>query len=329
MSFITTVAILVILIGIHEYGHLVAARAAGVRVDEFSIGFGRKLLSSKLGGTEYNLRLVPLGGFVRIAGIDREETGGNDLFWQKSSLQRASILFAGPLANILTGLAIFILLFTSSFGLPTPSTVIAAVQSDSHADQIGLQPGDKILSVNGEPADWGMLVDLGTGRMVFEIDREGEVLTKEFYKTDKTLGISPALERRSLSGLEAVKEAGRLAVFIAQSLFEFPVNLVKGQSNLNELTGLVGIGAAVGEAAKLGWQHLLFFTGIISINLGVVNLMPMPGLDGGRLLFLAIEKLRGGRPMSARLEKTLIMTSLALMIGLFVAITIKDIFYLL
>ncbi len=327
-TLIASIVVFGILVFVHEIGHFIACRLSGVQVLELAIGFGPKLISRQKEGTLYSLRLLPLGGFCRMLGENPEEANEPGNFTTKSPFKRAAILTAGPVMNLVLSLLLFFIIFFFFVGVQQlNSSVIGAVLPDTPAESAGLQAGDEINSINGEPvARWAEIVEsieIRPGEEITLLVKRSGVL-KELNLTAQAdpesgkgkIGIAPWLKKYDFGG--ALGESfGRFGMIIA-SIFQ----VVTGKAPL-DLTGPVGIVITIGEVARTGVVNLLWLTGLISISLGLVNLLPIPALDGGRLLFLFIEILRG-RPLDPEKEGFIHFIGFALLILLILVVTYKD-----
>lgn len=324
------VAILVfgLLVFFHELGHFGVAKFVGIRVHEFAIGMGPKLVQHKRNGTVYALRVFPIGGFVRMEGED-ESSAAADSFSQKSVRARISVIFAGPLMNFILGFFCFFLIF---FSLGVPGTHIGGMIPDSPAEEAGLQTGDKVVEIDGEAiGSWEKLVEAvaaSQGKPVeIVINRQGETqrLTVTPQHDDQSgrflIGIIPGSEK-SFTG--ALRNSYEQSKFIFTEIFSFLRQLIRGQADTADVAGPVGIISLVGQASRSGWMDVVGLAGLISINLGIMNLLPIPALDGSRIIFLLIEGLRG-RPVDPEKEAMVHMIGITLLMLLMVVITYKDI----
>lgn len=290
-----------VLIFVHELGHFLVARLVGVKVYEFMIGFGPKLLGFSKNGTDYSLRLLPLGGGVRLAGLSREydEKKGfphdsplslqNKRYWQ-----RVAVVVAGPLSNLLFGAIVFFLLLTV---VPTSSSVLEVVE-DSPAFESGLQVGDKILAVqttSGEEIEPNEFLKDRTidEPVILQVRRNAETVQLSLEPAEKDneryLGMAVSISEPIPVGLAAKASLGS-AGDILKAIGTTFLDGVTGKSEM-ELSGPVGIAAALGN--KMMWEldHLLFFVAILSLNLTFFNLLPIPMLDGGQILIFTFEAL--------------------------------------
>jgi regulator of sigma E protease len=331
-----------ILVFIHELGHFAVAKWTGIRVLEFSLGMGPKLFGLKRGETLYAVRLLPLGGYVRMAGMDPEEgeenlapSSDSGSFMNKTVLQRMAVIFAGPLMNFVLALLLFIAVFTY-IGVPveSDSNEIGAVIKDKPAYKIGLQPGDKIVSINGtQTAKWADLTKIihtsPDKELLVKIERKGEL--RELKVTPQT---DPQTKQGliGIQGTQAFAKKGTLesAVFGMQRTVDFTkfimlslFQMITGKIPA-DVGGPVAIVNAIGEGAAQGFANLLGLTGMLSIQLGLLNLFPIPALDGSRLVFLAVEGLRG-KPLDPAKENFIHLIGFALLLLLMVFITYNDI----
>lgn len=309
-----------ILILVHEFGHFIVAKKTGVGVLTFSLGFGPKLFRKKVGETEYALSAFPLGGYVKMVGEDpEEEVQAMDVrksFSHQGLAKRAAIVFAGPLFNLILAVVIFCGIFMA-FGAPVLSTRVAGVEPGSPAAQAGLQKGDRILAVNGETIrNWEELstrIRESQGNIlklrVQKSDREVEVpvqptrrAVKNVFEEEKitwAIGIisEVTIEKSSpwRASWQAVSKTWEYSVLTLVALYK----MVLGDVSPKNLGGPLLIAQMAGQQAREGLINFLFFIAVLSINLGVLNLLPIPVLDGGHLLFFLIESVIG-RPVKVK-----------------------------
>ncbi len=317
-----------LLILAHELGHYFVARATGVRVLELAIGFGPKLIGWTRNNIDYSLRAVPLGGFCRMLGEDPEEAGQSDSFPQQSIPVRASVLLAGSLMNLVLAVIVFFIVFFFLVGVPGETTRLGYIVEESPAQEAGLEAGDVIKTVDGEPVEkWEQVLTAISARpeeqVALEVEREGAVSeyrieTETEAETGRgIIGIGPQMQRYNfISSLQSSFQ--QFSMFIAaiyQAFF--------GDAPL-DVAGPVGIVHTIGEVAQVGFANLLVLTGLISINLGIINLLPVPALDGGRLMFLVVEAIRG-RPIEPEKEGLVHFIGFAVLIMLILMVTYQDI----
>ncbi len=327
-TFIAAVFVFGLLIFAHEFGHYIVARWSGIRVLELAIGFGPKILGWSKDGTDYSLRVFPLGGFCRMLGESPEEANEPDSFPQKSVPKRAAVLAAGAITNLLLAFVVFFTIFFFLVGVPqTDSSRLGEVFSGSPAEEAGLQAGDEIISVDGIQVEtWEQVVAAIENKPGQEVTivarRNGEV--KEFAPVAELVPETG----RGMVGISAVYEKYNFMESVQISLGHFGVvidslyQVISGREPL-DVTGPVGIVIIVGEVAQTGFVNLLFLTGFISISLGLINLFPIPALDGGRLLFLLIEAVRG-KPLDPEKEGVVHFIGFALLILLILLVTYND-----
>lgn len=314
MMFIVAVLMLAFLIFVHELGHFTIARICGVKVEVFSIGFGKKLCFFKLFGTQFALSLIPLGGYVKLKGMDKEENEvneeneANDSYAQKSPFQKLWILFGGAFFNFLFAILVYFFLALSGEKVLLP--VIGALEKN--ALEAGLLKGDKILSINHEKIasfrEIRSVVARARGELVLEIERNHQILEKrltpkivamisdsndpnEIIKY-KAIGIKPDMQKTgvvSYSLFQAFEKAlSRFkegVVLIVDSLRR----LIMGSASVKELSGVIGIVGALSHASSL--SMLLLFGAFLSINLGILNLLPIPALDGAQMLGVVFKNI--------------------------------------
>ena len=328
------IAILVFsaLIFVHELGHFCACKLSGVRVNEFAIGMGPVIFKKTRGETQYALRLFPIGGFVAMEGED-EESGDPNSFGKASLWKRFAILLAGPVMNLVLGLFILVLLTSQQNMLG--STVVAGFYETSVSNS-QLQVGDQILSVNGKRVrtDNDLSYQFQRDRdgvMDLEVLRgESKVLLRDvtFQMREVEEGIRILIIDFSVKGMpktffgvlgNAVNRTGSVVKEVWSSL----TDLITGRYGLNQLSGPVGVTSAISQASHMGWQTLLGLVAFITVNLGVFNLLPLPALDGGRLMFLLIELVRR-KPVNPRYEGVVNAVGFMLLIGLVIFATFND-----
>lgn len=319
-----------IIVFIHELGHFLFAKKAGVRIHEFAIGMGPKIYSFKKGETAYSIRLLPLGGYVAMEGEDGDSHDPR-AFGNKSILQRASILFGGPLFNIILAAIILVPVYMY---IGSPTTTLKEVIDGSVAQKAGIQAGDTITEINGSDIkNWTGLsqsIQDSKGKelkITFERNgKEKEVkVTPEVKKGNYLIGIYPEYKKDILG---AFTTAIKVTISMLSQMIALFAKLITG--NLpggleGSLAGPIGVISIVADATKTGIINVLYLASVISLNLGVLNLFPIPALDGGRLLFLFIEFLRGGKKIDPEKEGMVNLVGFAALMVFMLFITYKDI----
>jgi len=331
MSIVWTLLILGVLIFVHELGHFAVAKANDVRIEEFSMGMGPKLLSKKTKETQYALRLFPIGGFVKMAGEDGEEKEDPRSFSSKSVLRRIAILVSGPFMNFVLALVFFVIAFMA-LGVPSNEPVIGRVLEGYPAITAGLEDGDRILAMNGKTMDtWEEAITVireNTGEPItMKIQRNQEILTVDITPVAEAgveypmLGIEQSIEKANL--FSSVKLGLYNTYSFTKQIIMAFVYMFTGQMKV-EVAGPVGMTSIVGDVAQNGLMNLLVLTGILSINLGIINLLPLPALDGGRVVFAAIEGIRG-KALDPAKEGMVHFIGLMALFALMILVTYQDI----
>lgn len=359
MEILIFILVLVILIVVHELGHFVAAKLSGMRVDEFGLGYPpRALVIATKGETTYTLNWLPFGGFVKIFGEDLESPQAPRSFSSKPRLLQAIVLVAGVAMNFLLAYV----LLTSALLMGTPRALapeeipyaknaelaVAAALPGSPADMAGLMPGDSIISATDQNAVWKgsdpeaftQFVAQSAGHAItLEMKRNGGTLALEATPRQGVVASDPSRYALGvqvatigvvpLSFIESVTQGARLTWEITKAtavgLAQFFWSLFTFSANLSQVSGPVGIAQAVGSASSAGFGNLLSLMSIISINLALINLIPIPALDGGRLLFVIIESIIR-RPIKASVANGINSVGFALLLLLMVVVTANDIF---
>ncbi|MFA5358363.1 MAG: RIP metalloprotease RseP [Patescibacteria group bacterium] len=355
-TIIIFVAVLAILVLVHEIGHFITARKFGCAVEEFGIGFPpqAKKWKSKKTGINYSLNWIPLGGFVKIKGEDGENRQENDSFGSKKVWQRAIILSSGVLMNIVLA----IVLLSIGFGIGLPSALpddlsdlgrahvkdakiqIYAISDGSPAATAGLQSGDALVSIDGNSLNKledvqsyiagkdGQEINLALQRGQEDVNvKVVPVFREEIGKA----GIGVALARTGivsypwyLAPIKGAEATFSLFWAIVVAFYTLIKNLVTGIPVGADVAGPVGIAVMTGQVARMGFVYLLQFTALLSVNLAIINFLPLPALDGGRILFLIVEKIRR-RPIRQEVEAVVHNIGFMLLIGLMIFVTFRDV----
>lgn len=319
----------------HELGHFATAKWSGMRVDEFALGFGKIIFSVRRGEALYSLRLIPLGGFNKIAGMDPDEEQDERSFQSKSILARMLVIVAGSAMNFLLPIILFsIVFFSSGIDKVSPEPVIGTVMADRPAAQAGLLQGDRIQSVNAAPIDaWSQFVaviQVNSGQdLQVVVVRDGKTMTTHVTPDFDSkgnrgvIGVMPIIENHPVGLFESLALAVKQTYFVAGSMLAGIGQMVSGQIAA-EVAGPIGVAQMTGQVAQLGILPLLQFAAFLSINLGLINLIPVPVLDGGHIVALAIEGVRG-KPLGRRSTQFVQMIGIALLLMLMAVATMKDI----
>lgn len=335
MTILLAVVGLSALVVIHELGHMLVAKAVGVKVTEFGLGFGPPLLKKKIGKTAYSIRIILLGGFVKMAGMNDEEEGPES-YRSKAAWRRALIIIAGPFANLLAAVLILTTLYIS--GVPTGvTTEVEDVVPGSLAAEAGMQSGDRIVSVDSEEVEsWrqfqeiirkkqpGDEVELVVERNE-ELGRFSGMLTADPEDSERAIvGVRPVVVSTSYGPLEALGLGAQRTIEIIGVFGTFIGQLVTGEvSFYDSVSSPIGVVDVSSDAASQGMQSFAQLLALISINLAVFNLLPILPLDGGHLFFIAGEKVLG-RPVSAETVGKFATLGLALILVMFVFATYAD-----
>lgn len=359
--FITLIAALIVfsaVIAIHEFGHFTVAKLCGIQVNEFSIGMGPALWKKIYKGTQYSLRALPVGGYVALEGEEspesqqaeavRDEREAEDEnpvppeqrtgipLNEASVWQRVLVMVAGAFMNFVLGFVVLVILVAAQEGAITSKTIYS-IENDALCGQTGLQAGDEIVAVNGRRCFVANdilyeLVRTEAYRADFTVKRDGQKVElsdvqfntwqDEDVQTHMTLGFTVYGIKKT--PLNVLKEAWNSTLYYGRIVFTSLEDLVRGRESINNLSGPVGIVTAIGQAASYGWQDLLELLALITINLGVFNLLPFPALDGGKVVFLIIEGVTG-HAVPEKLQGTLTIAAFALLFGLMLFATYNDI----
>ncbi len=346
-TIVSTVIVLGVLIFIHELGHFLAARKLGVTVLRFSLGFGPRVIGIQRGETDYCLSLVPLGGYVKMLGEDPEEVVP-DLerarsFSHQSVRKRLAIVLAGPFANVILGIVLFTVVF-AVYGFPHLIPEVGTVTADSPAAQAGLLPKDRVLEINGRQLKaWDDLSETiqreGLQPLEIVVEREGRrltfIVTPEIREVKNIFGENiqrPVIGITASGSFEVEKVHPFMAVFyslkqtwtLTKLFFMTIVKLIQRVLPMETLGGPILIAQMAGQQAQEGLMNFLHFMGLISINLAVLNLLPIPVLDGGHVFFLTLEAVRR-RPLSLRQLEMAQKVGMAVLIALMVFVFYNDI----
>ncbi len=345
MSILLNILLFVVILGVivfvHEFGHFIWAKITGVYVYEFAIGMGPKLFGVKRGETEYNLRMIPIGGFCQMAGENLDNDAIDKIpedrrLQAKTAWQRFLIMVFGPMNNFI--LAIVLLLFVSLvWGGTTLSSKISSVEEGSAAYQSGIKNGDLVIEINSHKVstsdDLSLYLAMANpnDNTKIVVLRDGK--KKTFLVKPTKIGTGKKISYRYGIGIKQEKTKGigaslvytyKKTVSIFKQMFITIWYLFTGGIHLNQLSGPVGIYSVVGQQRTAGLANILYLVAFLSINVGVINLLPIPAFDGGHILFIVIEKIKGS-PVDSELENKIHSIFLILLMILMLIITVNDI----
>lgn len=359
--FITLIAALIVfsaVIAIHEFGHFAVAKLCGIQVNEFSIGMGPALWKKIYKGTQYSLRALPVGGYVALEGEEspesqqaeeaRDEREAEDENpvppEQRTGIplneapvwQRVLVMVAGAFMNFVLGFVVLVILVAAQEGAITSKTIYS-IENDALCGQTGLQAGDEIVAVNGRHCFVAndMLYELmrtESYRAAFTVRRDGKLVELPDVQFDTwqdaqgqthmTLGFTVYGLKKTPKNV--LKEAANSVIYYSRIIYTSLADLLRGRESINDLSGPVGIVTAIGQAASYGWEDVFELLVLITINLGVFNLLPFPALDGGKIVFLLIEAVTG-HAVPEKIQGSLTVAAFALLFGLMLFATYNDI----
>ena len=340
ITIVAFLVVLAVLIIAHELGHFATAKAFGVKVEEFSLGFPPRLLSKKLGETRYSLSAIPLGGFVKMAGEVDPEASPRSLA-SKSIGARILVLSAGSLMNALLPLLLFSIAFMVPHNIVTGQVLVEEIAPNSPAAMAGIQSGDTIISINkktlNNTIELSREIQLNLGKEITMVISHSDSTTEEVQLTPRwrppegqgAIGIlvktsNPTVVSQSEPFWRAiplgVKECIETFVLFKNAIISLFIGTVSLQ-----LAGPVGIAQMTGEVARAGISPLLEFAAFLSINLAIINIFPLPALDGGRIVFVLLEWVRRGKRISPKTEGLIHGIGFVLLMAAILAITYQDI----
>ena len=343
LKYILAIIIFGVIIFIHEFGHFFVAKLCGIKVNKFALGMGPKILKKQIGETEYSLRLFPVGGFCAMEGEDQESENSR-AFGNKPVWKRMFVIVAGAFMNILLGFVLIVIL--TCMRSAVPSTIVGGFSTQSETSEIitaqsyecGLREGDEIIKMDGmrifTPSDLSyQLYSDDDGKFDIVVKRDGKKITLNdviFHDSATDSVVDFQIKGLNKNPLNVLAFSGKDTVSTARMIWISLVDLVTGKYGFNDLSGPVGLVGAIGDAADAGetfresFMTLINLTIFITINLGIFNLLPIPGLDGGRFLFLLIEAVRR-KPVKPEHEGIVHLIGMALLMMLIVAVTFSDI----
>jgi len=342
---LATIFVLGILVFLHEFGHFIVAKLVGIRVERFSIGFPPRLFGKKIGETDYCVSLIPLGGYVKMAGmvdesLDTEIKGEPWEFQSKSFWEKFSVILAGPLMNVLIAIVVFAGL-TLSLGVGVvKDATIAQVSPGMPAAAAGIQPGDRIVAINGQTvSSWDEMTKIIHSHADKDLDVEwihnGEHKQAIIHARAENVPINGKIERVGLIGIGPklyMEKVGPLKAIGAGFVRTWDLTrlvgysiwmLATGKASLRNLGGPIIIAKMAGESAKSGFSTLLAFMAFISLNLAILNVFPIPGLDGGHLIFITLEAIMG-RPVPTKTKLIIQQVGMFILLALIVLVIFND-----
>ncbi|PSR27663.1 MAG: RIP metalloprotease RseP [Sulfobacillus thermosulfidooxidans] len=335
----TVIAIILVfgvLVAVHELGHFLVAKAFGMRVNEYSLGFGPSLYKHKWGETQYALRIIPLGGYVRLAGMEGDKTGDPREFPNRPLWQRFLVVLAGPFMNLILAAVLYAVSF-GPVGIPTATTTVQQALPHYPAYEAGIRPGDKIVNIGGTPVtNWEELASAIVAHhnhvMDVTVVRHGRRQTFAMKtRYDKTLhqyviGIKPQVITIHLNPFKALVAGVTQTIQLTGAWFFALFRLLGGHGPF-DLTGPVGIAELVSQAAQSGLVQLLLLSAALSANLGLFNILPIPVLDGSRLFLMVVEGIRH-KAMDPDRENMIHFVGFVLLMALVLVVTFHDIEHL-
>ena len=343
-TILVAIIVLGVIVFIHEFGHFLVAKLSGIGVERFSIGYPPTMISHKFGETEYCIGWIPFGGYVKLVGEAPDEVPTDSRsFRAKSPLTRIAVLFAGPFMNIVLGF-ILIWFILVGYGESTPKYDLPKIGSTitgMPAEKAKLAPGDVIIKIDGDTVEtWDDMAKLIHSKpdmpIALTILRDDSLINVVCTPEPKTIptesgdstvgmiGIAPPTVQKKLSIFPAFIRSIQATISIASAVLSFLVGLIVGKASLSEVGGPVMIAQIAGESAKLGIWQLLMFIAALSINLALLNLIPLPPLDGGQIMFTAIEGIRK-KALSIKFQATFQQITIAILLAFMLLVTVKDI----
>lgn len=329
LTIIIGLLMLTLFVVVHEWGHYMVAKKSGITVLEFSIGFGPAIAKWHRDETQISLRCLPLGGYVKFFGDDEGDEKKPGSFTSAPISKRLLTVLAGPVMNILLAFVLAVA-FLCAYG--DANIVVTDVEPGSPAQEAGIMPGDVITEFNGVKIDF--MLDMneaaqntGRGSSLTVVERDGETYSYDIpYKADgsNAIGIQYTFERKSFSFIEAVALSFKWMFLLVKEMFSILGALFLTGQGVENLAGPVGTISIIGTVVRTGFENVLRLASLISINLAVINLLPLPALDGGKIVLLGVEAARR-KPVPLRLEAVLNTIGFVLIFGFAIYLTFQDI----
>ncbi|MDU5470485.1 MAG: RIP metalloprotease RseP [Peptoniphilus harei] len=325
ITLISSLLVFLLVVMLHEFGHFAVAKLSGIKVNEFSIGMGPKIYQKQKGETFYSLRALPVGGYVAMEG---EEDNSHDprAFNNVSIVKRMAVVLAGAFMNFVLAFIAFTLIFSIvGYG----SSEIEKVISNSPADKAGIQSGDLIIKINENKVkdiyDINSIISKNQKEeMDFQINRGGNILNvkiKPEYSVENQMYLIGITSKLDHSILKSISLGANRTLEMSKLILKSIKMMFSGSFKMEYLSGPVGVVQLIGSESSKGFLNFLQILGLISVNLGVFNLLPIPALDGGKFLFLLIEALRG-KPIDEKIEQGLSLIGISLLFSLMIYVTI-------
>lgn len=325
ITLISSLLVFLLVVMLHEFGHFAVAKLSGIKVNEFSIGMGPKIYQKQKGETFYSLRALPVGGYVAMEG---EEENSHDprAFNNVSIVKRMAVVLAGAFMNFVLAFIAFTLIFSIvGYG----SSEIEKVISNSPADKAGIQSGDLIIKINENKVkdiyDINSIISKNQKEeMDFQINRGGNILNlkiKPEYSVENQMYLIGITSKLDHSLLKSISLGANRTLEMSKLILKSIKMMFSGSFKMEYLSGPVGVVQLIGSESSKGFLNFLQILGLISVNLGVFNLLPIPALDGGKFLFLLIEALRG-KPIDEKIEQGLSLIGISLLFSLMIYVTI-------
>ena len=334
MQVIIAIIVFGVIIAINEFGNFTVAKLCNIRVNEFAIGMGPAIIKRRKGATLYAVRVIPIGGYAKMEGED-ESSEDDRAFNKKPVYQRILVVVAGAVMNLLLGFIIIFVATLMSKGIST--TVIASFNENAASHESGLQVNDKILKINGRRifVDADIVFELlndedGITQMV--VERNGDKIHLNDVKFDieknedgtQSINFDFTVYGQKKNFTNIMKFTANKTVSTARIIWITLTDLIKGKYGINDLSGPIGVVDAIGQASSMGLVELLALASFITINVGIFNLLPIPALDGGRIVFLVIEGIRR-KPIKPEYEGYVHFIGLALLLILMLVVSVSDI----